>query len=261
MDEVILGHFRNEELQRILDHAGSWKRFREMLGLNGKQYLTLTKQRQLSLRKLGCIPPEQIVSELKRIGSTALFCIIYECKESELRSVALNYRIDLRTVCAPIGHNSGIGRLGENYFKQIRGQMVATDALAEYGHTHAWDFRDLIYGLVNVKTATRSRYTAKTRAKDANFWHFSIKGWKDCDHLALVPLTAQGEPWRILMVRCMDFAYWFDGIGHFTLTEREITRFSSPMQNDLGRPEWEREYLLLPAVMTGGRSLEQPAEV
>lgn len=246
-------NFDGAELHKILQHAGSWKRFKEILGIDETDLRGLIHQFSLSLDQLQHFSPEFMESELRRIGSTSLFCVIHGCKESELRRRAKGFGIDLKPLCQPIGHNSGTGRLGEKYFKKIRGQMISEDCFETRGHVCEFDFRDIIYGLVNVKTASRQRFGSMTRAKDPNHWHFNIKGWMDCDHLALVPLNSLGEPIRVIMFPCKDISAFYREASSFVLTEGEMRNFTTSQQNDFARPESEREYLLLTAMLVSHR--------
>lgn len=255
-DQIILAKFNDDELQALLDHAGSWKRFWEIVGLHdSRQRVNFSRERPLiRTSKLHNWTKSQLHGELQRIGSTFLFCILKRCKESELRSRAKELEIDLKILCQPIGSNSGTGRKGENYFKQIRGQMIMEDCYEVRGHTSPFDFRDLVYGLVNVKTACRQRYSAKTRATDPNYWHFSTKGWKDCDYLALVPLSPAGEPQMIIMIQAQVIGPYFP--THIILTGKDLKAgYISTCQNDRSQLDSAREYILLSDLFLRARNL------
>lgn len=232
------------ELQRILEHAKSLKRFKEMLGIGETELRPLLAQHHLSIKRLSTLSPNFVSAELKRIGSVSLFCIIYGCKPIELHDILSSCGVSLKQLITTVGATSGTGRKGEDYFKHIRGSMIAMDCFEEEGHTHPFDFRDRYYGLVNVKTANRQRYKATTRSKDPNFWHFSTKGWKSCDYLALVPLDPKGNPQMILMVSTAEIGTKYP--THLVLTGKHLKwPYVSPQQNDRNRLDSEREYLLL----------------
>lgn len=215
---------KGAELQAILDHAGSFKRFKEMMGIDEQTFRRYQSHFNLTLRKLDAHTPIFIAEEVKRIGSVELFCIIYRCKPSELHTVMSREGFSLKQLVCPVGATSGIGRKGENFFKTVRGSSIIEDCFETRGHTCEFDFLDKRFGLVNVKTASRQRWTAKTRAANPNYWDFSTKGHLDCDTLALVPLDAKGEPLMVLIVPSLTVK----GMSHLTVTGRDI-RAASPV--------------------------------
>lgn len=212
-----------DDYHKILEHAGSWTRFKEMLGLRQQELNTLIHQHGLTLMALQHYTDLFIESELKRIKSIALFCIIHRCKDSELRGRLRDAEIDVKKYIRPVGHNSGIGRKGELYFKEKRAAWILEDCLETRGHTAEFDFRDSVYGLVNVKTCTRKKWQAKTRAADPFYWDFNLVGIRSCDFLACIPLGPDGEPLMVLLVKT-------DGVmrlTHFLVTQKDL-RITSP---------------------------------
>lgn len=193
--------FTTAELQKILAAAGSWSRFKEMLGLSSLQLNELRREHPIRLDVLTGVPPSSIATEMERIGSVSLFCIIYGCRGSELRKVCADNGIDLKKLIRPIGATAGTGRLGEIFFKSCRGEAITEDCFETRGHTAPFDFVDSAFGLVNVKTARRRKWKAKTRSDDPFFWDFNIEGCLNCDYLALVPLDARNMPSIVVMVR------------------------------------------------------------
>jgi hypothetical protein len=219
--------FTFDDYHKILEHAGSWTRFKEMLGLSASELTILVKEHGLSLKALQHYTDPFIDSELRRIKSVALFCIVHRCKESELRRRMMEAGIDPKKYIRPVGHNSGIGRRGELYFKEKRGTSVIEDCLETRGHTAEFDFRDSQYGLVNVKTCTRKKWQAKTRAADPFYWDFNLVGVRSCDFLACVPLGPTGEPLMVLLVKTEGLR----GLNHFLVTQKELRSTSPKIMN------------------------------
>lgn len=198
--EHILYRLSVEEQQKILTRLGSWTLFARKLGLTNKElagcrsYLSLyTLERWLN--------PWQIEPLLRRIGSTELFCILHDCKESELRKMCEKHDIDLKPYAIPIGSKIGVGRKGELFVKEVFGDKVISDSLETEGHQYPFDFVIERYGQVDVKTSARYRFQAKTRSSDPNYWKFYTSGSKDCDYFALVPLDREGNPHIVFMLR------------------------------------------------------------
>lgn len=256
--------FTTSELQLILDYTRSWKAFQDKLGLNGRHLTALKKEHPtLSLNKLGAMSPIEFADEIKRCRSIELFGVVYGCKSSEIRRFAEENNINLLIGIAPLGSKTGIGRKGELYFKGLRGQMIVEDCFQEQSHTHPYDFKDLVYGLVNVKTASRKRYQAKCRQNNADYWHFHVGGAKDCDWLAFVPLDRDGKPIKIIMAKAEKVAELFPhGI---TLTGNDLKgEFVTSMQNDRSQLDSAREYMLFVEALAKERVKEpivdEPAE-
>jgi hypothetical protein len=215
-----------EELQRLLDHSGSWKGFRELLGLSHRDMVRLLQTHTLKFKKLESWTKEYLESELTRIGSSKVFCILHSCKESELRSRLKSLNMDLKTLSSPHASTIGIGRKGELFYKEVRFDHASLEDMFETeGHSAPYDIRDGFYGRVNVKTANVNRFKAKTRANDPNYWHFSTKGWENCDYLAFVPLSPDGSASMVIMAKAQDIGRLFP--THVVMTGKDI-RPASP---------------------------------
>lgn len=214
----MIENFCTDELRAILCHAGSWKRFKELLGLDSRQLNRLVAEHGLSLDRLTSYSDEFLRSELHRIGSTTLFCIVTGCKDSELRRRALAAGIDLKQYTTPIGSKIGIGRKGELFFKKLRGELIREDCFETQGHSAPYDFVDADYGLVNVKTAKRSKLTAKTRANDPHYWYFQLEGIDACDFFAFVPLDPTGKPMAVIMAKSQGLR----GLKQFRFSGRDL---------------------------------------
>lgn len=194
----ILDRLTREEKQKLLTKFGSWSLFQRKLGLSSGE---LKEARSyLSLNVLDDIPPWDLKVKLQRIGSTELFCIIHDCKESELRRKCEAWGIDLKQYAISIGSTAGIGRKGELFFKFVMGEKIIEDMFETNGQKHPFDFRVEGYGLVDVKTSTRYRYRAGTRKTDPDYWRFHTQQSLDCDYFAFIPLDPAGNPMHIVMV-------------------------------------------------------------
>lgn len=244
---VRLQNFTTQELQWILDRAKSWKRFKDILGIDDKQLQALlSHNRSITLDKLALWCKFQIEGELKRLGSTELFCIIHRCKESELRSRAKQLDVDIKLHTTPMGSTIGIGRKGELAVKEVRGQMISEDCFETKGHSAPYDLFDIVYGRLNVKTACIGRHKARSRRSNPTYWHFSTKGWENCDYLVFVPLDSAGNPLKVIFAKSSVVAEKCP--DHVTLTGADIKGSSkriTSMQNNFNDLESRREYLLV----------------
>lgn len=83
-------------------------------------------------------------------------------------------------------HSNAKGRRAELDFAALRGDEIVEDLNLTLGSQAEYDFQDRTLGKVNVKSACRSRYTAKTRADDPHYWKFSTKGWAKADCLVVM---------------------------------------------------------------------------
>lgn len=218
------------ELQKVLDRLGSYKAFRETFGLSNAELDDVVREHKLTLKKLSDRDGQWLESELKRIGSVELLAMIHDCKISEIRRRALETGVNIKLFTAPFGSTIGRGRIGETYFAFVRGEDIVEDCFRTKGHSAPFDFRDTAYGLVNVKTASRQIYKSKVR-KNIAYWHFSTKGWKGCDWLALVPLNPEGHPTSIIMTEASKVCS--EGKDHLILTSRDIARYTTCIDGPL----------------------------
>jgi len=231
------------ELQAVLDHAGSWKRFKEILGISHSELKTLQEllPQTLSFTKLNLFSDSFLEDQLHRIGSTELFCIIHRCKESELRLECRRRVIDLKMFSKPVGSTLGIGRRGELFFKESRPGYIEEDCFESQGHSAPYDFMDKLYKRVNVKTASQSRFKAKTRSADPVYWHFSTKGVDECDTFAFIPLDPKGNPVAIYITSAAEIKKSFT--HHLILSGSDI-RPSSKAVSPLQFAPTSREFML-----------------
>lgn len=242
--EHILSQYTTPELQKLLLRAGSYTAFRRMMGLSTREFVELRDQRrELTLNVLSSWTRDQFVSELRRLGSVRIFCALYDAKESEVRSLAIMWMVDLKKFSSPVAATTGTGRKGELFFKDVRGGNIVRDCFEDDGHTHPFDFLDALFGQVNVKTAERGRYRAKTRSGDPNFWHFSTKGWKDADYLVFVPLDPRGLPMNAYVAAAQDVGYCWPSF--VTLTGDDFKRSNKGVVST----DHPKLFMLLPSVV------------
>jgi len=83
-------------------------------------------------------------------------------------------------------HSNAKGRRAELDFALMRGSSILQDLNLCEGSQAKYDFDDAGLGRVNVKSACRQKYKAKTRKEDPYFWKWSTRGAKECDCFAIL---------------------------------------------------------------------------
>ena len=124
----------------------------------------------------------------EKYGSVRFVARMMGCTESLVRKRVAELGIEL----APLidystGDNSNAkGRRAELDFAAMRGEAILKDKNLVEGSQAEYDFDDAKLGRVNVKSAGRQRYKAKTRSKDPFFWKWSTRGACKCDCFAVL---------------------------------------------------------------------------
>jgi len=83
-------------------------------------------------------------------------------------------------------HSNAKGRRAELDFAELRGKHIVRDLNLRNGSQAKYDFDDAKYGKVNVKSACRQKYKAKTRVDDPYFWKWSTRGADECEFFAIL---------------------------------------------------------------------------
>ncbi|HEC65989.1 MAG TPA: hypothetical protein ENI23_11910 [bacterium] len=113
---------------------------------------------------------------------------MYGTTESQVRKVVAALGIEVATLIdySTGDHSNAKGRRAELDFAALRGSKILDDKNLSEGSQAKWDFDDAKYGKVNVKSACRQRYRAKTRVDDPYFWKWSTRGAKECEFFAVL---------------------------------------------------------------------------
>ena len=123
-----------------------------------------------------------------RYRSVRFVARMYGTTESQVRKVVAALNIELPTLIdySTGDHSNAKGRRAELDFAMLRGKKILDDKNVSEGSQAKWDFDDKILGKVNVKSACRQKYKAKTRVNDPYFWKWSTRGAKECDVFAVL---------------------------------------------------------------------------
>jgi len=124
--------------------------------------------------------------EIKRIGSVRMMARIHQTTEAHIRQRAGTLGLNLAELidATTSGYNTGKGARAEELFEEQRAS-VEYSMNKTNGSQAPYDFKDTIFGKVNVKASKSYSYKAKSRAKK-KYWKFSTKGCKNADVFALM---------------------------------------------------------------------------
>lgn len=134
------------------------------------------------------IQKDVLEKELKRVGSFRLLARLMYVKESALRCRAQKLGIEHLKLISPFdsGFESGKGRRAELIYKDLRGQNILLDMNESDPHA-PYDFHDIEYGKVNVKSSRKYEYESKKRQMGGPYyWKFGVTGIKDCESIVLM---------------------------------------------------------------------------
>jgi len=108
--------------------------------------------------------------------------------ENQVRKEVASLGIEVATLIdySTGDHSNAKGRRAELDYAEMRGDMILDDKNRSEGSQAKWDFDDLKYGKVNVKSACRQKYKAKTRIDDPYFWKWSTRGADECEFFAIL---------------------------------------------------------------------------
>ena len=113
---------------------------------------------------------------------------MYGVTESQVRKIVAELGIEVSTLIdySTGDHSNAKGRRAELDFAKLRGNKILDDKNLTEGSQAKWDFDDRNLGKVNVKSACRQKYKAKTRVEDPYFWKWSTRGVDQCDCFAVL---------------------------------------------------------------------------
>jgi len=146
-----------------------------------------------------------------RYRSVRFVARMFGVTESQIRKEVARLGIEVATLIDySTGDNSNAkGRRAELDFAKLRGDLIIDDKNLSEGSQAKWDFDDKNLGKVNVKSACRQKYKAKTRVDDPYFWKWSTRGADQCDCFAILCydegmqtligytiLTTKGKPFK-----------------------------------------------------------------
>ena len=123
-----------------------------------------------------------------RYRSVRFVARMYGVTESQVRKKVADLKIEVATLIdySTGDHSNAKGRRAELDYAEMRGDRILDDKNRSEGSQAKWDFDDLKYGKVNVKSACRQKYKAKTRAGDPYFWKWSTRGADECEFFAVL---------------------------------------------------------------------------
>jgi len=119
----------------------------------------------------------------ERYGSVRFVARMLGVTESQVRKAVAALRIEIATLIdySTGDHSNAKGRRAELDFAELRGIHIVSDKNLAEGSQAEYDFDDAELGRVNVKSACRQKYKAKTRTDDPYFWKWSTRGADKCD--------------------------------------------------------------------------------
>jgi len=123
-----------------------------------------------------------------RYRSVRFVARIYGVTEGQIRKIVSQLGIEVATLIdySTGDHSNAKGRRAELDFAKMRVDNVLDDKNVSEGSQAKYDFDDAELGKVNVKSACRQRYKAKTRIADPYFWKWSTRGVDECDCFAVL---------------------------------------------------------------------------
>jgi len=123
-----------------------------------------------------------------RYRSVRFVARMYGVTENQVRIAvgALNIEVASLIDYSTGDHSNAKGRRAELDFAEMRGDKIICDLNLMMGSQAKYDFDDAKYGKVNVKSACRQKYKAKTRVEDPYFWKWSTRGADECEFFAIL---------------------------------------------------------------------------
>lgn len=131
---------------------------------------------------------DQCREEFEKYLSVRFVARMNGVTESQVRKAVVELGIEVATLIdySMGDHSNAKGRRAELDFAAIRGLSIVDDKNISEGSQAKYDFDDSFYGKVNVKSACRQKYKAKTRVDDPYFWKWSTRGARECDYFAVL---------------------------------------------------------------------------
>jgi len=123
-----------------------------------------------------------------RYRSVRFVARMYGVTESQVRKAVVELDIEVATLIdySTGDHSNAKGRRAELDFAELRGDKIVEDLNVTEGSQAKCDFIDSGLGRVNVKSACRQKYKARTRAEDPYFWKYSTRGAENADCFAVL---------------------------------------------------------------------------
>jgi hypothetical protein len=141
------------------------------------------------------ITADEIIELMGKFGSVGFVAKVLEINESTVKRICPNWK-ELTDPTKMKNQAVSTGRLGENYWKSIRGDQTLT-CLAEVNPNYpGYDFIDKEYGKVNVKAA-RAR---KAKSIEEETWTWEICPTQEADVFALLAMTEEHKPVGIILI-------------------------------------------------------------
>jgi len=136
---------------------------------------------------------EFVIAQFERYRSVQLVAHMNDVPESHVRRrvEALELEITDLIDYSFGGNSNAKGRRAELDYAKLRGELVQADRNLLDGSQAKYDFDDVQYGQVNVKSSRAYRYTAQTRKADPIFWKISTSGWEMADALVCMCYDAK----------------------------------------------------------------------
>lgn len=153
------------------------------------------------------VSPDLVKQIAERVEFTKIFHALTDKKLKD-------YRDDINTGDSSLTDFKG--RLGEAFYSSIRGVYIIEDMNAS-DLTAPYDFRDAVWGAVNVKASKTHRIKSLDRDYQ-RYWKFSTNGSQD--HIACIGFDVQFiEPLFIIMTQPVE------DVKSFTLTASDVRRW------------------------------------
>jgi len=179
----------NRQLQSVVAHCRGVKQAAKHMGVSQGfliNYLRVTvkytKPDNLDWNE------DQCREEFEKYFSVRFVARMNGVTESQVRKEVASLGIEVATLIdySTGDHSNAKGRRAELDYDRLRHRYILDDKNLSEGSQAKWDFDDAKYGRVNVKSACRQKYKAKTRVDDPHFWKWSTRGANECEFFAVL---------------------------------------------------------------------------
>jgi len=179
----------NRQLQKVVAHCRGLRQAAKHLGVS-QGFLVNHLRVTTNYRRPDNLDwnEDQCREEFAKYLSVRFVARMNGVTESQVRQEVANLGIEVATLIdySTGDHSNAKGRRAELDFAKLRGNWIVDDKNLSEGSQAKYDFDDGSLGKVNVKSACRQKYKAKTRVEDPFFWKWSTRGAAECDCFAIL---------------------------------------------------------------------------
>lgn len=175
----------DQALHAEIAKRGGYRKAADHLGVSGAFLLSHMRER-LAVETRGVVlTKEDLEAQLTKYRSVRLAARVLDITEGKLRKAATELGVELAAFLdySHGAHSNAKGRRAELDYASMRGAAIVADRNVLDGPQAEYDFDDSEFGRVNVKSACRQKYKARTRKDSPYFWKFSARGREKCDYI------------------------------------------------------------------------------